>query len=79
MATPTDEAVLLCPTCKTKHLIRRKKNRLKKEGHYKNFYCYVCKHMHNHIELRPDGVYSDKDLDDLIAKMKENGAYDEVI
>ena len=70
--TPTQ---LYCPRCGTIHTIFRKTAKQKKEGHYKNFYCYKCQHTHNHIELREDYVYSEEQLKDLVSDMKEEGKY----
>lgn len=70
--TPTQ---LYCPRCGTIHTIFRKTAKQKKEGHYKNFYCYKCQHTHNHIELREDYVYSEEQLKDLVSDMKAEGKY----
>ena len=70
--TPTQ---LQCPRCGTIHTIFRKTAKQKKEGHYKNFYCYKCQHTHNHIELREDYVYSEEQLKDLVSDMKAEGKY----
>lgn len=66
---------LYCPRCGTVHFIFRKTAKQKKEGHYKNFYCYKCQHTHNHIELRGDYVYSQEELDELVNKMKTEEKY----
>ena len=70
--TPTQ---LYSPRCGTIHTIFRKTAKQKKEGHYKNFYCYKCQHTHNHIELREDYVYSEEQLKDLVSDMKAEGKY----
>lgn len=70
--TPTQ---LYCPRCGTIHTIFRKTAKQKKEGHYKNFYCYKCQHTHNHIELRENYVYSEEQLKDLVSDMKAEGKY----
>lgn len=70
--TPTQ---LYCPRCGTIHTIFRKTAKQKKEGHYKNFYCYKCQHTHNHIELKENYVYSEEQLKDLVSDMKAEGKY----
>ena len=54
MKQSTTETRLYCPRCGQIHIIFRKTAKQKKFGHYKNFYCYKCKHTHNHIELKDD-------------------------
>ena len=49
MKQSTTETKLYCPRCGTVHTIFRKTAKQKKAGHYKNFYCYKCKHTHNNI------------------------------
>lgn len=59
---------LLCPKCRTYTTIFRKKNKLKKDGHYKYLYCYICKETHNFIELNK--CYSEEKIDEMIKEMK---------
>lgn len=65
---------LYCPRCGTIHTIFRKTAKQKKSGHYKNFYCYKCRHIHNHIELK-DYNYSDEELKEMVEKMKKENRY----
>lgn len=74
MKQHTTETRLFCPRCRTIHSIYRKTAKQKKFGHYKNFYCYKCKHTHNHIELK-NFNYSEEDLDKIIEEMKKEGKY----
>ena len=77
MKRTTEKTRLLCPRCKTVTFIYRLSSRRKKEGHYKNIYCYKCKSTHNHIELRHDiCTYTKEEIDDLIEKMKSDNKYD---
>ena len=69
------QALLLCPRCGTVATICRKAAKQKKEGHYKNLYCYKCKSTHNHIEIK-DLIYSQEEIDSLIEQMKLDGKYD---
>jgi ssDNA-binding Zn-finger/Zn-ribbon topoisomerase 1 len=66
---------LYCPRCGTIHTIFRKTAKQKKFGHYKNFYCYKCKHTHNHIELRDDCGYTEDKIQELIEQMKAEGKF----
>ena len=75
MKQSTTETRLYCPRCGQIHIIFRKTATQKKFGHYKNFYCYKCKHTHNHIELKDDYNYSEEQLSNLIQRMKEEGKY----
>lgn len=68
----TIETRLYCPICGTIHSIFRKTAKQKKAGHYKKFYCYKCKTVHNHIELK-EYQYSQEELDELTKQMKEEG------
>lgn len=68
------ETHLYCPRCGTVHTIFRKANKQKEMGHYKMFYCYVCKTKHNHIELK-DKDLSMVDIEKIIEKMKKEGRY----
>lgn len=70
-ATPTG---LYCPRCGEIHYIFRKTAKQKKVGHYKKFYCYKCKHTHNHIELK-DYNYSKEELEEMVEIMKKEGKY----
>lgn len=70
------ETHLYCPRCGTVHVIFRKANKLKKEGHYKNYYCYKCKHEHNHIELKTNYCYDADTLGELVCEMKAAGKFD---
>lgn len=74
MRQSTTPTRLFCPRCGEIVSIFRKTAKQKKMGHYKNFYCYKCKHTHNHIELR-DYNYSEEELQKMINIMKKEGKY----
>ena len=74
MRQSTTPTRLFCPRCGEIVSIFRKTAKQKKMEHYKNFYCYKCKHTHNHIELR-DYNYSEEELQEMINIMKKEGKY----
>lgn len=78
MKKVTIKTQLLCPRCRTITPIFRKEAKQRKEGHYKNFYCYVCKSTHNHIELKLNKYYTEEEKEKLIEQMKTDNKYDYV-
>ena len=44
----------------------------------RNFYCYVCKSTHNHIELKLNKYYTEEEKEKLIEQMKTDNKYDYV-
>lgn len=47
---------LVCPKCGNKVEIFRKENKQKKFGHKKLLWCYKCKRMINHIEIKDEMI-----------------------
>lgn len=45
---------LECPNCKNIQIIQRKRNRMKEKFHIKHFYCYKCKEVTGHVEVKED-------------------------
>lgn len=45
---------LICPNCGNEVEIFRKENKQKKFGHKKILWCYKCKRMINHIEIKDE-------------------------
>ena len=69
------ETKLLCPRCRNYTTIYRNKARQKEEGHYKRLYCYNCKSIHNHIELKTNYNYTNEEIEALIEQIKKENRY----
>ena len=52
---------LICPECKNIATIYRRINKQKAFGHRKWLYCYKCKKMTNHFEIRDDEIEMEED------------------
>ncbi len=48
---------LKCPQCGNIASIMRKESSLRKVGHLKKLYCFICKEEVNHIELHDASLY----------------------
>lgn len=64
------ETKMFCPICGNVQTIFRRTSKQRKFGHYKKLYCFKCKEVHNHIEIK-DREISQEELNKLILKMKE--------
>ncbi|MBQ4263130.1 MAG: hypothetical protein IJB83_02660 [Bacilli bacterium] len=47
---PTKICMLKCLKCANVQTIRRRKSRLKKDGHIKHLWCWKCKERTKHLE-----------------------------
>lgn len=70
----TTETHLYCPRCGFIHTIYRRTSRQRRLFHYKKFYCFNCKHMHNHIELK-DKNFSEEELKEMVKTMRKQRKY----
>lgn len=56
---------LICPFCKNIQTIYRSSGHLKEAGHLKRLYCYKCKKVTNHVELKDRCYFEVKDFKNL--------------
>ena len=54
---------LICPICNNMTSIYRKVNKQKKFGHRKWLYCWKCKKITNHFEIRDDEIEKEEDYE----------------
>jgi hypothetical protein len=52
--TATKDTYLECEVCENLVTIRRKRSKMKEKNHKKHMYCYKCKEVTAHIEVKED-------------------------
>lgn len=55
----TASTYLQCPECDTIQTIYRKRNRMKEKYHIKHLWCWKCKEVTGHIEVKEEAFYPD--------------------
>lgn len=52
--TRTAETYLTCPECGNVTTIHRKRSRMREKNHIKHMWCFRCKEVTGHIEVKDD-------------------------
>lgn len=52
--TRTAPTHLQCPKCNHIMTIQRKRSKMKEKNHIKHMYCYKCREVTGHIEVKED-------------------------
>ena len=50
------QTTLICPECENKVTIWRKENRQRKFGHRKYLWCWKCRKITNHFEIKGENI-----------------------
>jgi hypothetical protein len=52
--TKTKDTYLECEVCENVVTIHRKRSKMKEKNHLKHMYCYKCKEVTGHVEIKED-------------------------